>query len=578
MPPSAQRSRLIIADDEDLPDHLSADDFTDELVLSVLQRYVALLYLLRSKPVGEMLQMRADDAAMFAGAFNRTEVDVRAMLERIMVHDTEIVEMSRRTDAPTPRRARCGPARRTDARRHARSREVTAPNTESDLSLVPPHRLGALLSASRAELGLTHRGVRGIAGTGLLGRGTPTHRARTHGPRRRPDQPPDALYGADAGSVVPERSELVVDLSDRAVAVGDQVRCRSRPMRRSTTSSVATCRCCTCCGAWSRDATLTLRVQGPRRARGAPRAVDHRGRTASGRAHGPGGGPVVPATPPSPRGPCRRCRRRAVDRRRTAGHPVPESRPAPARHRRRHRARRLVARGARHGARPGHRRREPRAGHRRRRCRRLHPGRPGLDRVRGVDPGRLPRRRRCCRTGPSTSSGPASGYRGNTNTVNRTITVYVCADDTPTDVAGVLAHELGHAFDVMYLDGAARAAWQDLRGLDGPWWPDSGAADFHVGAGDFAEAFARLVADSPSDAARRRVRARRAGIRAQRAGRGRELSVDPASGSVIEAAGTLCGRGLAPDAGAGGCIDTRLRVRRPQPRTPTNQPHRSARR
>jgi hypothetical protein len=53
----------------------------------------------------------------------------------------------------------------------------------------------------------------------------------------------------------------------------------------------------------------------------------------------------------------------------------------------------------------------------------------------------------------------------------------------------------------MYLDGTARATWQDLRGLDGPWWPDSGAADFHVGAGDFAEAFARVVADSPSDAA-----------------------------------------------------------------------------
>lgn len=92
MPPSAQRSRLIIADDEDLPTTLSADDFTDELVISVMQRYVALLHLLRSKPVGEILQMRADDAAMLAGAFNRTEADVRDMLERIMVHDTEIVE------------------------------------------------------------------------------------------------------------------------------------------------------------------------------------------------------------------------------------------------------------------------------------------------------------------------------------------------------------------------------------------------------------------------------------------------------------------------------------------------------
>lgn len=92
MPPSAQRSRLIIADDEDLPTTLSAEDFTDELVISVLQRYVALLHLLRSKPIGEILQVRADDAAMLASAFNRTEVDVRAMLERIMLHDSEIIE------------------------------------------------------------------------------------------------------------------------------------------------------------------------------------------------------------------------------------------------------------------------------------------------------------------------------------------------------------------------------------------------------------------------------------------------------------------------------------------------------
>lgn len=92
MPPSAQRSRLIIADDEDLPTSLSPDDFTDELVLAVMQRYVALLYLMRSKPVGEILQVRGDDAAMLGHAFNRTETDILAVLERIMEHDTEIVE------------------------------------------------------------------------------------------------------------------------------------------------------------------------------------------------------------------------------------------------------------------------------------------------------------------------------------------------------------------------------------------------------------------------------------------------------------------------------------------------------
>jgi hypothetical protein len=93
MPPSAQRSRLVIADDEDLPTSLSPDDFTEELVLSVLQRYVALLYLMRSKPVGEMLQVRGHDAAMLGHAFNRTETDIIELLERIMEHDTEMVEM-----------------------------------------------------------------------------------------------------------------------------------------------------------------------------------------------------------------------------------------------------------------------------------------------------------------------------------------------------------------------------------------------------------------------------------------------------------------------------------------------------
>lgn len=97
--------------------------------------------------------------------------------------------------------------------------------------------------------------------------------------------------------------------------------------------------------------------------------------------------------------------------------------------------------------------------------------------------------------------GPRDGYRGNANTVTRIITVHVDVDDTPGTVADVLAHEIGHALDVMYLDDETRTEWMSMRGIDGPWWPDSGAADFHVGAGDFAEAVARVIADSPSDSA-----------------------------------------------------------------------------
>lgn len=95
--------------------------------------------------------------------------------------------------------------------------------------------------------------------------------------------------------------------------------------------------------------------------------------------------------------------------------------------------------------------------------------------------------------------GPREGYRGNTNTVNRTITVYVAADDSPESVAGALAHEIGHALDVMYLSDELRAEWQQLRGIEGPWWPSSGANDLSVGAGDFAEAVAVSIAGSSSD-------------------------------------------------------------------------------
>ncbi|MEM7285318.1 MAG: helix-turn-helix transcriptional regulator [Actinomycetota bacterium] len=95
--------------------------------------------------------------------------------------------------------------------------------------------------------------------------------------------------------------------------------------------------------------------------------------------------------------------------------------------------------------------------------------------------------------------GPRDGYRGNTNTVSRTISVYVGEHDTPEVVAEVVAHEVGHALDVMYLDDATRIEWMEMRDVTEGWWPHSGASDFHVGAGDYAEAVARLLVDSPSD-------------------------------------------------------------------------------
>ncbi len=95
--------------------------------------------------------------------------------------------------------------------------------------------------------------------------------------------------------------------------------------------------------------------------------------------------------------------------------------------------------------------------------------------------------------------GPRDGYRGNTNTVSRTISIFVGQHDTPQLVAEVIAHEVGHAIDVMYLDDDTRIEWMAMRGIDEGWWPHSGASDFHVGAGDYAEAVAAVLVSSPSD-------------------------------------------------------------------------------
>lgn len=90
-PPAQQRSKLIIADDEDFPLPMGPEAFTDEVIASVLQRYTALLYLLRNQPVGEPLALRGDDVTMLADAFNRTDEDIADELNRIMADDVEIV-------------------------------------------------------------------------------------------------------------------------------------------------------------------------------------------------------------------------------------------------------------------------------------------------------------------------------------------------------------------------------------------------------------------------------------------------------------------------------------------------------
>ncbi len=91
------------------------------------------------------------------------------------------------------------------------------------------------------------------------------------------------------------------------------------------------------------------------------------------------------------------------------------------------------------------------------------------------------------------------GFRGLTFTREKRIEIYVDPGESTSSVAGILAHEIGHAIDVEYLTTEERSQWREARDLPNAWWPGNGLSDFHVGAGDFAEAVAFVIADSPSD-------------------------------------------------------------------------------
>ncbi len=83
------------------------------------------------------------------------------------------------------------------------------------------------------------------------------------------------------------------------------------------------------------------------------------------------------------------------------------------------------------------------------------------------------------------------GAYGYTLTREHRIDIYVRSDQSDDLLAHVVAHEIGHAVDVMLNDGEDRRRWQRMRGIeDEPWWPDNRAPDFATGAGDFAESFA----------------------------------------------------------------------------------------
>ncbi len=90
-------------------------------------------------------------------------------------------------------------------------------------------------------------------------------------------------------------------------------------------------------------------------------------------------------------------------------------------------------------------------------------------------------------------------FRGLTFPYDKSIELYVRSDDTARSLAGILAHEIGHAIDVTHLSDGERSEWRETRNIDDhQWWPDAYASDFESGAGDFAEAFAFWAVQDPS--------------------------------------------------------------------------------
>ncbi len=87
--------------------------------------------------------------------------------------------------------------------------------------------------------------------------------------------------------------------------------------------------------------------------------------------------------------------------------------------------------------------------------------------------------------------------RGVTYPHDKHIVVSIRSNDTATDVASILAHEMGHAFDVTHLEPSERDQWLEVREIGPQWWVDAYLSDFEAGQGDFAEAFAtHLTGDS----------------------------------------------------------------------------------
>lgn len=97
-----------------------------------------------------------------------------------------------------------------------------------------------------------------------------------------------------------------------------------------------------------------------------------------------------------------------------------------------------------------------------------------------------------------------SGYLGMADSIAGRIDIWIRDDQTPSKVAGVIAHELAHRVDFLFLTPMQRAEWRRIRGIpqETPWSlmvpvamasTDSPPTDDDIVAGDFAECVARTL-------------------------------------------------------------------------------------
>ena len=90
--------------------------------------------------------------------------------------------------------------------------------------------------------------------------------------------------------------------------------------------------------------------------------------------------------------------------------------------------------------------------------------------------------------------GPKAGFLGETSRRSGAVAVYVrpCAIEPDALLRHVVAHELGHAWDVRRMTPQMRSAYRRARGISAsiPWFGCSGCTDFETPAGDFAETYA----------------------------------------------------------------------------------------